>query len=479
MYPPAGETRKTMTRATSSGSASRPSGTLAARCFMNSPAASPCWRTPIRSSRRQLKSVSTIPGQTALTRTPCRASARAACCVSDSTAVLLAAYGGERLAEPRPAIDETLTIAPVPWRIITGAAACMQKKRPRALTAKVSSQSRSVTWPNGVGRMRPALFTRTSSRPRASVTRAIMRSISGTSATSAEIAMAFRPNALTSAATRSAESPRTSLIATSAPARARASAVARPMPCPAPVTRTTWPTRGSPAPASATDLLPAHAHGFREIVEDGQRIVPGEACVGDALAVGERDARADVLAPAHKVALGHDAEDVTRTVGKLGGDVACHGGLPRMILAAVAVRAVDHDPGRQARAGEHLRRLLHVLGVVIRAPVPATKDHVAGVVAARDHDGSQPLLRHGEELVRMQGRTDRVDRDLHVAVRPVLEPHRHGEPRCQLAVHLALGRPRADRTPRHEVGDELRRDRVQELTARWQPHLGQVEKKPP
>jgi len=49
--------------------------------------------------------------------------------------------------------------------------------------------------------------------------------------------------------------------------------------------------------------------------------------------------------------------------------------------------------------------------------VAAAKDHVASVVAARDHDGGQPLLRHGEELVRVHRRPDRVDR--HRGVREV------------------------------------------------------------
>ena len=134
--------------------------------------------------------------------------------------------------------------------------------------------------------------------------------------------------------------------------------------------------------------------------------------------------------------------------------------------------------GSPARASD-LRRLLHVLGMVVGPPVAAAKDHVAGVVAARDDDGGQPLLRHREELVGVHGGPDRVDRDLDVAVRAVLEPHRHREARGELAVDLALGGAGADGAPRHQVGDELRRDGVQELAARRQPHVGEVEEKPP
>ena len=190
-------------------------------------------------------------------------------------------------------------------------------------------------------------------------------------------------------------------------------------------------------------------------------------------------AGADVLSPAHQVALDHHPEDVAEAVGDLGGDVPGHGGLAGVVLAAVPVRAVDHDSRRQAGPRQHLRGLLHVLGVVVRPPVAATEDHVAGVVAARDHDGGQPLLRHREELVRMHGRPDRVDGDLDVAVGAVLEPDRHRETRGQLAVDLALGCPGADRAPRHQVGDELGRDGVEELAPGRQPHLGEVEQESP
>ncbi len=58
-----------------------------------------------------------------------------------------------------------------------------------------------------------------------------------------------------------------------------------------------------------------------------------------------------------------------------------------------------------------------------------------------------------------------VDGDLHVAVCPVLEPDRHRKPRPELAVDLALDRPRADSAPADRVGDVLRHDRVQKLAA--------------
>src|SRR4029077_4720959 len=48
----------------------------------------------------------------------------------------------------------------------------------------------------------------------------------------------------------------------------------------------------------------------------------------------------------------------------------------------------------------------------------------------------------------------------------------------ELAMHLALGRPRADRAPRDEVRGELRGDRIEELAARRGPGVRQVEQPP-
>ncbi len=78
----------------------------------------------------------------------------------------------------------------------------------------------------------------------------------------------------------------------------------------------------------------------------------------------------------------------------------------------------------------------------------------------------QALLGDAQELVRMRGGLHRVDGDLDAAVGAVLEADRHREAGGQLAVDLALGRARADRAPGDGVGDELRRDRVEELAAR-------------
>ena len=69
----------------------------------------------------------------------------------------------------------------------------------------------------------------------------------------------------------------------------------------------------------------------------------------------------------------------------------------------------------------------------------------------------------------------RVDRDADRAIRRVLEAGRHGERGRKLAVHLRLGRARADRTPGDEVGGVLRGDGVEELAARGETHIRDIE----
>src|SRR5439155_1202412 len=116
--------------------------------------------------------------------------------------------------------------------------------------------------------------------------------------------------------------------------------------------------------------------------------------------------------------------------------------------------------------------------VVVGPAGAAAQDHVAVRVAPRGDDRAEALLRHAQELVRVDGGAHGVDRDLHAAVGAVLEADRHREARGELAVHLALGRARADGAPRHEIRGELRRDRIQELAARRQPELREIEQQP-
>ena len=91
--------------------------------------------------------VSTDPGLTQLTRTPCSFSSTASDSVNEISAALLAQYAEKpgNFSGPRtPLIEETLTIDPLRRAIIPFAARRMARNAPRTFTAKTRSQSRSL-----------------------------------------------------------------------------------------------------------------------------------------------------------------------------------------------------------------------------------------------------------------------------------------------------------------------------------------------
>ena len=77
-----------------------------------------------------------------------------------------------------------------------------------------------------------------------------------------------------------------------------------------------------------------------------------------------------------------------------------------------------------------------------------------------------PSRVEGGKPVRVPRRADRVDGDLDVAVRAVLEADRHRKARGELPVDLALDGPGADRAPADEVRVVLAEGRVEELGRR-------------
>src|SRR5206468_8514118 len=80
-------------------------------------------------------------------------------------------------------------------------------------------------------------------------------------------------------------------------------------------------------------------------------------------------------------------------------------------------------------------------------------------------DGRVAFLPDRQEMMQMVCRPDRVDCDFQVAVSAILESHRTGQPRCQLAMHLAFSGASPDRAPAHKIGDVLRRDDIEILDA--------------
>src|SRR5438094_43307 len=164
-------------------------------------------------------SVSTYPGQTALTVTP------------------------------GPATDAMLTTRPQPRASIPGRNAWMHRNGPVAFTVRIRCQSSSVVFCTDAEWLIPALFTRMSTWPsRVSASRARVRTPSG-SATSQGTAHARRPAAQSALAAASRPSGPRAATTTAAPASASARATASPMPRLPPVTT-------APRPASVTAPAP-------------------------------------------------------------------------------------------------------------------------------------------------------------------------------------------------------------------------------
>src|SRR5688500_4673535 len=81
-----------------------------------------------------------------------------------------------------------------------------------------------------------------------------------------------------------------------------------------------------------------------EVVEEFDRVVPAQAGVGHALAVGEIAAVAEVLTALRQMAFDHQAEDPAFAIADLASDVGDDRALPAEILGTVAVAGVDHQP---------------------------------------------------------------------------------------------------------------------------------------
>ena len=156
-----------------------------------------------------------------------------------------------------------------------------------------------------------------------------------------------------------------------------------------------------------------------------------------------------------------------------------HHWLAAVVLAAVAVARVHHQPPRQPRRLDQVQRLGGVAGLVVRAGPAAAQDDVRVWVARRGHHRGDAVMGDAEERVPGGRRPASVHGHLDVAVRAVLEPDRHRQARRELAVDLAFGGPRADRAPGHRVRDVLRRDRVEPFAAHRQAEGDDVEQQPP
>ncbi len=140
--------------------------------------------------------------------------------------------------------------------------------------------------------------------------------------------------------------------------------------------------------------------------------------------------------------------------------------------------AIDHQYGLHTYLPQLLPRLFHTLRVVVGTAIPAAQPYMAPWIARRAHDAGLALLIDTYKSVRLAGRLQSIDGDLHVTLSGVFKPYRHREPAGHFTVDLTLGGARSNRRPGDEIGVVLRRDGVEQLRPNWQPHGVNVEQEP-
>ena len=175
--------------------------------------------------------VTIVPGQMALQRIPVPAKRIAVWRVSPITAALEETYAAP--PQPiRPATEATLTIEPVPTFAISALTSRIQYMVPFVLVPRMRSISSSSTL--SIGRRPfsriPALLTRTSIFPKASIAFATRFFTSSTFEMSVTTGRTVPPASLICAATSSSGSARLALMTTLAPSLAKRRAVALPTP---------------------------------------------------------------------------------------------------------------------------------------------------------------------------------------------------------------------------------------------------------
>uniref|UniRef100_A0A8R7UD13 Uncharacterized protein n=1 Tax=Triticum urartu TaxID=4572 RepID=A0A8R7UD13_TRIUA len=237
MKPAWSDARNSAASATSAARSTFPRSTLWAS-VMASISSAP---TP---TTAQLSGVATPPGDTRLTRTPCRPSSPAAARTRPSSACLDAVYD----AGPNPPCTHATlpvhTMAPrTPAATMARAACLTHAAAPRKLTAMTrSSADRSMSVTGPVGSSTPALLSMTSSRPCAATAAATVASTWASSVTSHRAYVQHAPDSAMEAATASPSASWMSAMTTVAPLAAKSRAAASPMPLAPPVTMATLPS---------------------------------------------------------------------------------------------------------------------------------------------------------------------------------------------------------------------------------------------
>src|SRR6185436_12277292 len=190
------------------------------------------------------------------------------------------------------------------------------------------------------------------------------------------------------------------------------------------------PGRWGPPPPSRP-LLPErpgqalqHGLGTREI----------DASIGNALTISQPcQPFAQNLPAGDQMALDHHAEHVLPVVGDLFRNGRADGDLVLVLLAAVAVTAVDQDAAGQPGACRALAGSGDALRVVIGSAHTATqRDMTVRVTGALQR--TQPTVGVGRQAAMALGRTAHAaERSLDAAIRAVLEADRERQRGSELA----------------------------------------------
>src|ERR1019366_3277777 len=98
--------------------------------------------------------------------------------------------------------------------------------------------------------------------------------------------------------------------------------------------------------------------------------------------------------------------------------------LARVILVAVSMTAIDHDPCRQAGRCKLRDDSLDTLAIIVGL-VSAAQNYMPPGIARCRNNGGPAVLVHAEERVRRPRGPDRINGSIDVPVCGVLEAHRH------------------------------------------------------
>ena len=109
------------------------------------------------------------------------------------------------------------------------------------------------------------------------------------------------------------------------------------------------------------------------------------------------------------------SNDAVIAACNLSGDVTANSRLPRMVLVAIRVTAIDHHLWADAGLLHLLTRLFHRGRIIVHSLPAAAQDDVTVAVTLGDEDCGLAVLGVTEKIVRLSSRQDRLNRNLHIA----------------------------------------------------------------